>query len=482
MTHSDFRELFVQAHERTIIGLVVDHSQSIKELFEFVEYDRKVVQSMELILLRLSDRNFTNEVRSTEEVQSLITHLSFFFKKSNKFHYVQTCYNFLKDSVFKRRIDAWLHYQRYQKPQEHITQFERFIEKLSDARFEDGGDSTYDLLQDLKEYRDHALIVLAEPHRTNLETLFADSQLIRKYSLLEEYLNQHNHRIPRLVVKEYTSKEYEPSIFSEEVFEKNFLTYIRKNSPDYPRLILGHDGVTITQKIINQGQADFDSPNQACNISASDVVKLYCFYNMRMHYFTSLSIFERSRIVEKYYNANGRIKFIDIGCGPGTSGLALTEHIYNVTGGKASFDYFGVDCSSLMMEMARSMLLNNTFQEGNILEFHRNVSEIDLGALKNYSCIIVNACYLFASSTLDVTALAAFIHCLKLTYPGRPKYFFFQNPEYDLLNVKYEQFKNQIDGYSTLFSEVEVIRYHTKRNAFTEAKKRSVYFEVLEIL
>jgi hypothetical protein len=184
--------------------------------------------------------------------------------------------------------------------------------------------------------------------------------------------------------------------------------------------------------------------------------------------------------VGNYYNPSGRIKFIDIGCGPGTSGLALAEHIYNETGSAASFDYYGVDCSIRMMEMARSIMTNRAFDTGSHIGFYRDVTEIDLSDISDYSCIIVNACYLFASDTLDVSALAAFIGMIKESYPRRPKFIFFQNPEYDILNVKYEQFKSMIGSYKTIYSEVEVIRYQTKRNAYTDAKKKSVYFEVLE--
>jgi len=481
MDHNDLRELLVSADARTIVRLIANNKQGIRELFNTVDGDRQVLKSMETVLLRISGSDISTELRRSEEVQSLLTYLSFYFKKAKKFHYVETCHNFLNDSVYKKRIDAWLHYQRYKSPQEHVSQFDRYIEKLSSARYEEGGDITFELLQDLEAYRDDAFTVLVEPYRSTLDKCFTDGRLLIKFSLFEEYLNQQIHSISTLVIREYKSKEYEPSIFSEEIFEKAFLNHIRHHSPNYPKLIMGYDSETITKSIIMQGQADFDAPSPSHNLTSSDIVKLYCFFNMRMHYFTSLSIYERSQIVEKYNEIKGQIKFVDIGCGPGTSGLAFTEHMFDVTGRQATFDYYGIDCSMSMMEMARFIMNNSGFQENNHLGFYRDIHDIDLGDFSNASCIIVNACYLFASNTLDVTVLSDFIHRLGQAYPRCPKFLFFQNPAYDLLNIKYEQFKRQIPGCKTLFSEVEVVRYHTKRNAFTAAKKRSVYFEVLEL-
>jgi len=179
---------------------------------------------------------------------------------------------------------------------------------------------------------------------------------------------------------------------------------------------LGHNRLcnnTITKNIIKQGQADFDASHDSGNLPAEDIVKMYCYFNMRMHFFSSLSIFERSNIVEQYYNTSGKIKFIDIGCGPATSGLALMEHIHKTTETNVMFDYFGVDCSVKIQEKANEILTNDVFDLSNYKAFFDDVSQIDLQEFADNSCLIVNACYLFASHSLDLTGLATFINELR---------------------------------------------------------------------
>src|SRR5690606_2083609 len=69
-----------------------------------------------------------------------------------------------------------------------------------------------------------------------------------------------------------------------------------KNDPrtlSYPELILGVTNDFIRNNIIEYGRADFEQPslfNQS--FSKEDKVNLYCFYNMRKHYFSGVSIFD----------------------------------------------------------------------------------------------------------------------------------------------------------------------------------------------
>ena len=86
------------------------------------------------------------------------------------------------------------------------------------------------------------------------------------------------------------------------------------------------------------------------------------------------------------------------------------------------------------------VFLNGFFVAAEFAIVKVRVSQIDLQTLSNNSCIIINACYLFASATLDLTGLATFINDLKAMYPFKPKYIFFQNPDYGDLNENYFEF------------------------------------------
>lgn len=482
MTHTELKENIIPLNADSLVNFIEEHKNEIRLFFLQTETNRDVTDSIEKILLKISQLALTPAIKSTIQVQSFVTHLAFYFKRINNRQFADTCFNNLNDSVFKKRIGAWLHHKRYQNFQEHITQFRRYIEKLSEARYDDDGDYTFDLLSDLHEYQTSAYGTLKEPYRTQLQELFSDAALIAEFTLLEEFVIRETHLIPTLEVEDYNQKEYKPSEFSDEIFENNFLSYLRRNSIGYPNILLGYDKDTIIKYIIKQGQADFDADYDGGNLQAENIVKLYCYFNMRMHFFTSLSIFERSQIVENYYNSGGKIKFIDIGCGPATSGLALVEHIYNLTETNVAFDYYGVDSSLKMQERADAIMTNFAFGESNYKEFFQDVSQIDKRTLSNSTCIVINACYLFASSTLDLTGLAAFINELREMYPFKPKYIFFQNPEYDFLNENYFRFKRLINvsEEDIDFSEIEIIHYHTQRNPYKPATRKSVYFEIVK--
>lgn len=480
MTHSELKENIIPLNADSLVNFIEEHKNEIRLFFLHTETNHEVTASIEIILLKISQLSMSPVTKSTIQIQSFVTHLAFYFKKINNRQFADTCFNNLNDSIFKKRIGAWLHHKRYHNFQEHITQFRNYIEKLTDARYDDDSDYTFDLLSDLHEYQTNAYCILTEPYRTQLQELFSDATLIAEFTLLEEFAIRETHLIPTLEVEDYNQQEYKPSEFSDEIFENNFLIYIRRNSPGYPTTLLGYDKDTIIKYIIKQGQADFDASYDNGNLQADDIVKLYCYFNMRMHYFTSLSIFERSQIIEKYYNTGGKIKFIDIGCGPGTSGLALVEHIYNFTETRAAFDYYGVDSSLKMQERANAVMSNLAFDESNYKEFFSDVSLIDKRTLANSTCIIINACYLFASTTLDLTGLATFITELRDMYPFKPKYIFFQNPEYDFLNENYFRFKRLIGNHVIDFSKVEIIHYHTQRNPYNGAKRKSVYFEIVK--
>ncbi len=480
MTHTELKEGIILLNAESLIDFIEENKNDIRLLFLQTAPCQTVTDSIEKILLKISQLSLTSETKSKIQIQSFATHLAFYFIKINNRAYVDTCYNMLEDTVFKKRIGAWLHYKRYQNFPEHISQFRRYIQKLSDARFDEDGDYTFELLNDLHEYQLFAYINIDEPFRTQLQELFRDAALLAEFTLLEEFVIRETHLIPTLEIEDYNQKEYKSSAFSDEIFENNFLKYVKQNSVGYPQTLLGYNKDIIINKIIKQGQADFDADYNDGNLLAKDIVSLYCYFNMRMHFFTSLSIFERSRIVEMYYKTNGRIKFIDIGCGPATSGLALVEYIYNITETKVVFDYYGIDSSRVMIEKANSIMTNTKFDEASHKVFYNDVSQIDLLSFTNSSCIIINACYLFASSTINMDVLVKFINDIRAMYPRKPSYIFFQNPEYDFLNVNYVEFKRLIGEHTIDFSKIEIIHYHTQRNPYNEAKKKSVYFEILK--
>ena len=101
-------------------------------------------------------------------------------------------------------------------------------------------------------------------------------------------------------------------------------------------------------RILRQGQSDFDetSYDKPSNeyYFPKDKVSIYCVHHMPRHLFGSYHIFTNflSPISEK-----SKVVFIDFGCGPLTSGIALRAFA-----GQCDITYIGIDSSQTMLDKA----------------------------------------------------------------------------------------------------------------------------------
>lgn len=176
------------------------------------------------------------------------------------------------------------------------------------------------------------------------------------------------------------------------------------------------------------GQANFDK-EYGNALTSKEIVMLYCYFNMRKHYYTSLSMFERLGNLNEIYNSPKRIKFIDIGCGPATSGIALVDFLNSQTNLPVKFDYFGIDIAASMRETAKDFLSNEIVDNNSIVRVIKEFDELDLSELTDGSCILINTCYLFASPSLDISKLATFVNEVRSQNKNLLKYLLFQNPD-----------------------------------------------------
>jgi hypothetical protein len=203
---------------------------------------------------------------------------------------------------------------------------------------------------------------------------------------------------------------------------------------------------------------------------------------MRKHYYSSLYLFERCSWIKKFVANAGCLKFIDIGCGPGTSGVALTDYLFVSNSSSIQFDYFGIDYYDSMLLAAADLMTNSLYNKCSINVFTKSISDIENCNLKNANSIIINTCYLFASPTLDIDLLANEINNLLNNYKGLPKFLLFQNTTDESKNINYKLFKNKINNHDVLLSEKTTIKYNNQRNSFYPPVHESVYFEVFKFL
>jgi hypothetical protein len=164
--------------------------------------------------------------------------------------------------------------------------------------------------------------------------------------------------------------------------------------------------------VLQQGRANFGIDSDG--LTALQKVDLYCFYYFQMH-FTSSYIFylnEMEFLSNQIKQKN--VWFIDIGCGPFTSGLAFNSWISKIENPDTkSINYIGIDTSQSMLNKATTVkekLKKDNYQNciftTDKFEVSDNLRNL-AGAPENL-LIILNYSYVFASHSLEVDDFIAF--------------------------------------------------------------------------
>lgn len=221
------------------------------------------------------------------------------------------------------------------------------------------------------------------------------------------------------------------------------------------------------KSIVGRGQARFDEPFNG--LTPDDRVLVYCYDNMQQHVVSQLYIFEKhKRFFNKYlFESTKKILFVDFGCGPLSSGIALAEHYLKSqanTREKINFNYIGIDQSdSMLMKAEKISLESSLFHSGSTFNFFnpydRNISPFRrtlFSCIDSYinetALIILNFSYFFASGLLDVSKLIYFVQNILDKYQFTQICLVFQNPQGGSVNDKWNLFKN---GVAELESVIE---------------------------
>lgn len=260
-----------------------------------------------------------------------------------------------------------------------------------------------------------------------------------------------------------------------------FQSSINKQIISHPKtdksksIYLGYKLNEIYNGVLMRGRANFDEDYK--NLSASDKVDLYCFFNMKKHYFSSYALFSIFHDVILSKEEINKINFIDIGCGPSTSGLAFIELIKEKKYEIDKLNYSGIDTSNKMLEKA-SFFIN---QLGYPYQFNfiNSIDEIKEISDSTEYMTIINSSYLFASKSLEVKGLS---EKFKTKFNNFYKVFIlYQNSDVEESNEKWEEFKKYIQTVGH-FSNVEKVQYKRSLSPESEVYAEPVRFEVVQIL
>lgn len=222
-------------------------------------------------------------------------------------------------------------------------------------------------------------------------------------------------------------------------------------------IILGNT-MDANMSLINYGRIDFSNQlslfstifDSGVNISPDDQVLLYCFYIMRMHYCSAKGLYHSYSdwLSSQAKEVDGRIRMIDIGCGPGTCGIAFAEQMFSQF---PYLHYTGIDVSIAMKTMAEKMLGDTT--KGQMrMSFNTSFHELDDSYWKSVSevpnLVIINISYFFSNVDSKFTENLAnrIIDVIKKN-PLNKYAFIIQHSEHDNRIRSFSVFQKLISEY-----------------------------------
>jgi SAM-dependent methyltransferase len=248
------------------------------------------------------------------------------------------------------------------------------------------------------------------------------------------------------------------------------LPIINDKRTDPPENVwLGYPFKVIHDEVIKMGLADFTvghEHEQYGDLTPDEKVLLYCFVNMKLHFFETLSTFRAFKpTLRELLDSPRPPLMIDLGCGPGTAALALADCL-----GQPTLRYFGLDISRAMLKKANSMLTaaidaslfarNSQVLTTSSWQTLRKAPE-EFTKARN---VFFNATYLFASKSLDVDDVCGVVTAF-LESPRVHKLVFIDaNSTAEIAREKYALFKKHMKGMFTRTDLEDVtIRYRKKR-------------------
>lgn len=234
--------------------------------------------------------------------------------------------------------------------------------------------------------------------------------------------------------------------FQREIVQPIFADSRTNNANDR---FLGFPFQRVRRRVVQSGLADFTRPHldpEFGELTANDVVKLYCFMNMRQHFFASLNVLRAySDHINLLFDGDQPPLVIDFGCGPATVALALAEALE-----QPELDYLGIDNAPAMRRKGASIFrrarLNRLIHVNSMAEFVSNWNEFDVAYLRGPRRVLLNFSYFYASRSLgprDIRDLSQFISCIKAKNYVEGMLLLYTNSTNPMAGQNYRRFRTE---------------------------------------
>ena len=217
-----------------------------------------------------------------------------------------------------------------------------------------------------------------------------------------------------------------------------------------------NDGVTlgypfdiIRNEVLKKGLTDFSLGHRSKehgDLTPDEVALLYCYVNLKRHFFACLATYETHEIqIKERFRAETPPLILDFGCGPGTAFLALAD-LYRGT----TFRYIGIDSAPAMRNKAQALWQAGqkygSIEKGSICEFLPTWNDIPLTRILPETPLLLVFSYFFASHALkmrDLQVLARCVDRLAKQCQNMPLAMIYVNSTNELANRNYEIFKKE---------------------------------------
>ncbi|PSL23715.1 class I SAM-dependent methyltransferase [Chitinophaga ginsengisoli] len=202
--------------------------------------------------------------------------------------------------------------------------------------------------------------------------------------------------------------------------------------------------------VLENGRADFALASQG--LTPEQKVDLYCYYYFQMHCVSSWWFYRYLNPRLNTYIKTKDVFFVDIGCGPFTSGLAFNYYLLEADSlNKLNVDYIGIDTADSMLTRAKDFDVCNLKLRYKNISFHNTLLDLSNSFPKDLDItIIINYSYIFASHSLDPKDFIDFTNNLYSAYPNSKILIFQQNPTAPSLNNKWRVYKQGLKNINSL--------------------------------
>ncbi|MGH9962313.1 MAG: hypothetical protein ACREBC_35200, partial [Pyrinomonadaceae bacterium] len=211
-------------------------------------------------------------------------------------------------------------------------------------------------------------------------------------------------------------------------------------------IFLGYPMDFTRKSVLRWGLADFNNGRDHLThgkLTADERVLLYCYFIMKGHFDTARAVFRMNQAaLQSLFSANGRVLFVDIGCGPATACLALADLLRNRT-----FDYVGIDSAVPMQKKAKALWeaaqRESLIGVGSTADFAEAWDDC-LKRMQSDTKVLLVFSYFFASNSLTASpmnSLVRFISALRDSPKVAALVMAYMNSSAPHANEKYGWFK-----------------------------------------